>query len=76
MGTELRQLRMFEKEYSTSIEMEEMMTDNLRRRHFVIDADVEVREEIKRGRERDSKREIDLNERNDDGQLEETTLRY
>ncbi len=29
--------------------MEEMMTDNLRRRHFVIDADVEVREEIKRG---------------------------
>jgi hypothetical protein len=53
-------LRMFEKEFSNSVEMEEMMTDNLRRRHFVIDADVEVREEIKRGerggREKERKR--------------------
>ncbi len=37
--------------------MKEMMTDNLRRRHFVIDADVEVREEKKmRGRGREGGR--------------------
>jgi hypothetical protein len=37
--------------------MEEMMTDNLKRRHFVIDADVEVREgERERGREGERER--------------------
>jgi hypothetical protein len=61
VGTELRQLKMFEKEFSSSIEMEEMMTDNLKRRHFVIDADVEVRErgerEVREREERERGRE-------------------
>jgi hypothetical protein len=46
VGTELRQLRIYDRELSNPFEMEKMMTDNLSRRHFVIDADVQVQQAV------------------------------
>ena len=59
MGTELRQLRIYDRELSNPFEMEKMLTDNVARRHFVIDADVQVQKEKKRGRERERERKVE-----------------
>ena len=43
VGTELRQLKIYDEELSSPSNMRRMMTDNLARRHFIIDADVKVK---------------------------------
>lgn len=42
IGTEHRQLRMYDVELSSPCEMRKMMLDNVARRHYIIDADVKV----------------------------------
>ena len=43
VGTELRQLKIYDEELSSPSNMRRMMTDNSARRHFIIDADVKVK---------------------------------
>ncbi len=42
VGTEFRQLRLFDAEVADKSSMRRMMVDDVKRRHFIIDADVEV----------------------------------
>jgi hypothetical protein len=42
VGTEHRQLKIYDEELSTPSDMRRMMIDNVARRHFIIDADVKV----------------------------------
>ena len=42
VGTELRQLRIYDEELSSPSNMRKMMVDNVARRHYIIDADVKV----------------------------------
>ena len=43
VGTEHRQLQIYEKELRDPWSMKNMMVDHVKRRHFIIDADVKVR---------------------------------
>ena len=42
VGTEFRQLQIYEPELATPGDMKRMMVDHLKRRYFIIDADVKV----------------------------------
>jgi len=42
VGTEFRQLRIYDEELSSPSNMRKMMVDNVARRHYIIDADVKV----------------------------------
>ena len=42
VGTEHRQIQIYEKELSSPKSMKNMMVDHIKRRYFIIDADVAV----------------------------------
>ena len=42
VGTEHRQLQIYDPEFETAKAMKQMMVDHLKRRYFIIDADISV----------------------------------
>ena len=46
VGTEHRQLQIYEPEFETPKAMKRMMVDHLKRRFYIIDADIKVRKKM------------------------------